>query len=131
MIRIAIQEGDFSIDHELARIKNPRGKNGAVVHFVGAVRSKCRLVALEYECYREMALKELKKLSNAATKKYGVNDITVIHRIGILRPGDKVVLVLVGAPHRKEAFAACEWLIDNIKKTVPIWKKEIKRKGEN
>jgi molybdopterin synthase catalytic subunit len=128
MIRIQVQTKDFSADSELLKIKN--WKNGAVVTFIGRVRGEKGIVALDYACYREMALRELKKLSSEAVRHFGVNDIVIIHRTGALRPGDNVVFVLVCAAHRKGAFRACEWLIDNIKKTVPIWKKEIKRKGE-
>ena len=87
---------------------------------------------LEYETYNEMAEQKMRKLEKEALKKFDITDIVIIHRIGILKVSDNVVLIAVSAPLRKEAFAACRWLIEKLKKDVPIFKKEYlerKRKG--
>ena len=112
------------MDRELLTMQNT--ENGAVASFIGTVREDDDLLALQYESYGEMAAGLLMKLCESAVKKFEVNDITVVHRVGTLAPGDRVVLVAVGAPHREEAFRACEWLVEGLKKKVPIWKKELR-----
>lgn len=85
---------------------------------------------LEYEAYEEMALKEMRKLIDAAHSKFEISNIGIVHRTGKLDIGETSVVISVAAPHRKDAFAACEWLIKELKQTVPIWKKEVYADGE-
>ncbi|HQZ82515.1 MAG TPA: molybdenum cofactor biosynthesis protein MoaE [Pyrinomonadaceae bacterium] len=85
---------------------------------------------LIYEAYDEMALKEMSKLIDAAHLKFEISNIGIVHRIGRLEIGETSVVISVAAPHRKDAFAACEWLIKELKRTVPIWKKEVYLDGE-
>lgn len=85
---------------------------------------------LEYEAYEEMALKEMRKLIDAAHSKFEISNIGIVHRTGKLEIGETSVVISVAAPHRKDAFAACEWLIKELKQTVPIWKKEVYADGE-
>ena len=80
---------------------------------------------LVYEAYDEMALKEMQKLIVQAKQEFEVSNVGIVHRTGRLEIGETSVVISVAAPHRKAAFAACEWLIRELKRTVPIWKKEV------
>lgn len=85
---------------------------------------------LEYEAYEEMALKEMRKLIDAAKEKFEISNVGIVHRTGRLEIGETSVVISVAAPHRRAAFEACEWLIKELKRTVPIWKKEVYADGE-
>ena len=109
----------------LARIKH--GEDGAAVVFEGVVRNQTRgrrTLYLDYEAYEEMALAEMEKLAEQALKQFAVRDVALVHRLGRLEIGEASVLVVVSSAHRAAAFDACRWLIDTLKRTVPIWKKE-------
>lgn len=86
---------------------------------------------LEYEAYEPMAIKEMQKLVEQAKVDFEISSVCIVHRIGRLEIGETSVVISVAAPHRKAAFAACEWLIRELKRTVPIWKKEIYADGEH
>lgn len=86
---------------------------------------------LEYEAYEPMAIKEMEKLVAAAKEQFEVSAIGIVHRLGRLEIGETSVVISVAAPHRLAAFAACEWLIKELKRTVPIWKKEVYADGEH
>ena len=106
---------------------------GATVTLDGYVRQFTRgreTLYLEYEAYEPMALKEMAKLIEQAKKEFEVSNVGIVHRLGKLDIGETSVVVSVAAPHRKAAFAACEWLIRELKRTVPIWKKEVYADGE-
>jgi molybdopterin synthase catalytic subunit len=85
---------------------------------------------LIYEAYEEMALKEIKKLIDQAKEQFAISNVGIVHRTGRLEIGETSVVISVAAPHRKAAFEACEWLIRELKQTVPIWKKEVYADGE-
>ncbi len=85
---------------------------------------------LVYEAYEPMALKEMAKLIERAKAEFEIAWVGIVHRIGRLEIGETSVVISVAAPHRKAAFAACEWIIRELKKTVPIWKKEVYADGE-
>lgn len=85
---------------------------------------------LVYEAYEPMALKEMAKLIDQAKAEFEVSTVGIVHRLGKLDIGETSVVISVAAPHRKAAFAACEWLIKELKRTVPIWKKEVYADGE-
>jgi len=85
---------------------------------------------LFYEAYEPMALKEMQKLVEKAKKQFEISNIGIVHRLGKLEIGETSVVISVAAPHRKAAFAACEWLIRELKRTVPIWKKEVYADGD-
>jgi molybdopterin synthase catalytic subunit len=85
---------------------------------------------LVYEAYEEMAIKEMEKLIGIAKDKFEISNVGIVHRTGRLEIGETSVVISVAAPHRKDAFAACEWLIRDLKRTVPIWKKEVYADGE-
>lgn len=103
------------------------GADGAVCAFDGIVRDNTRgrrTLHLDYEAYEEMALEQMRGLAAQAVEKFGVRDVALVHRLGRLLVGETSVLVVVASAHRGAAFDACRWLIDTLKKTVPIWKKE-------
>jgi len=104
---------------------------GALVTFSGAVRSKSRgkdVLYLEYEAYLPLAEAELKRLVEEAEVKFGVH-AAVQHRIGRVFPGESSILVAAASPHRAGAFDACRWIMDTIKSSVPIWKREHHKDG--
>jgi molybdopterin synthase catalytic subunit len=104
-----------------------RAEDGAAVLFEGVVRNHSRgrrTMFLEYEAYEQMALKELESLIAQALKNFQIRDAIIIHRLGRLEIGETSVLIVVASAHRAPAFDACRWLIDTLKRTVPIWKKE-------
>ncbi|CAN5825826.1 molybdopterin synthase catalytic subunit MoaE [soil metagenome] len=106
---------------------------GAIVTLDGFVRrwTKGReTLFLEYEAYQPMALKEMEKLGALVREKSDIAHIGIVHRLGKLEIGETSVVISVAAPHRRAAFEACEWLIKELKRTVPIWKKEIYADGE-
>lgn len=89
-----------------------------------------RTLHLVYEAYEPMAQRELERLGNAATERFEIAHIGIVHRTGKLEIGETSVVIAVSAPHRRAAFAACEWAIKELKRTVPIWKKEVFEDGE-
>lgn len=104
-----------------------RGEDGAVVVFDGIVRDNShgrQTLHLDYEAYEEMAAKQMAELAGEARSRFGVRHVTLIHRLGRLQIGETSVLIVVASAHRAQAFEACRWLIDTLKKTVLIWKKE-------
>lgn len=106
---------------------------GATVTLDGYVRQITRgreTLYLVYEAYEPMALKEMEKLIAAAKGQFEISNIGIVHRLGKLDIGETSIVISVAAPHRKAAFAACEWLIRELKRTVPIWKKEVYADGE-
>lgn len=122
---IEITHEDFSVTEIVERMKS--SKIGCVVNFIGTVRGtspKGTVDALKVEAYKEMARKELSKLVEHAKKHFEIADVAIIHRVGELKVSDNIICIAVSAAHRKDAFKACEWLIDELKKCVPIWKTE-------
>src|SRR6478736_1402700 len=106
---------------------------GAVNVFVGTVRNQANgknVVWLEYEAYETMAVGEIRKIIDDASHRWPLLGFAVSHRIGTLKPGEVAVAVAVSTPHRKDSFDACEYIIDNVKMNVPIWKKEVFEDGE-
>ena len=109
----------------LDKIKRP--EDGAVAVFDGIVRNNTRgrpTLFLDYEAYEEMALKQMEALAAEALAQFQVRDVAIVHRLGRLEIGETSVLIAVASAHRAAAFEACRWLIDTLKRTVPIWKKE-------
>ncbi len=106
---------------------------GAIVTLDGFVRqfTKGRETEyLVYEAYEPMALKEMEKLIARAHEQFEIENVGIVHRLGKLEIGETSVVISVASPHRRAAFEACEWLIKELKKTVPIWKKEVYADGE-
>jgi MoaE-MoaD fusion protein len=109
----------------LAKLKQP--SDGAAVVFEGVVRDNTRgrrTLYLNYEAYEEMALKQMDALAGQALQQFPIRDVSIVHRLGRLEIGETSVLIVVASAHRAAAFDACRWLIDTLKRTVPIWKKE-------
>jgi molybdopterin synthase catalytic subunit len=124
-MRVEIVDARIDADAIVAGTK--AGSDGAVCVFDGIVRDNTRgrrTLYLDYESYREMALEQMKKLAADAVERFGVRDVALVHRLGRLMVGETSVLIVVASAHRGAAFDACRWLIDTLKKTVPIWKKE-------
>jgi len=106
---------------------------GGIVVFEGVVRDNARgkqVRYLEYDVYPEMAIQQIRAIITEAEKRWGVDRVAVAHRIGRLEIGETSVVVVVATPHRAEAFDACRYIIDTLKTTVPIWKKEVATNGE-
>jgi molybdopterin synthase catalytic subunit len=115
------------IDTERLVASAKHGEDGAVVVFDGIVRNNTRgrrTLYLDYEAYEEMALKQMNALAEQALTQFAIRHVTIIHRLGHLEIGESSVLVIVASAHRGAAFDACRWVIDTLKQTVPIWKKE-------
>ncbi len=103
------------------------GSDGAVCIFDGIVRDNTRgrqTLHLDYEAYAEMALNQMRLLRSEAIEHYGVREVAIVHRLGRLAVGETSIFIAVSSAHRGAAFEACRWVIDTLKKTVPIWKKE-------
>jgi molybdopterin synthase catalytic subunit len=116
-----------AIDTQQVLASLKRGEDGAVVVFEGIVRNQTRgrkTLYLDYEAYEEMALQQMEALAQQSLKQFQIRDVAVVHRLGRLEIGETSVLVVVASAHRAAAFDACRWLIDTLKRTVPIWKKE-------
>jgi molybdopterin synthase catalytic subunit len=108
------------------------GDDGAVVVFEGIVRNQTRgrrTLYLDYEAYEGMAQKQLEGLAQEALARFAVRDVRVVHRLGRLKIGETSVAIVVASAHRAAAFDACRWVIDTLKRTVPIWKKEFFEDG--
>jgi molybdopterin synthase catalytic subunit len=106
---------------------------GATVTLDGYVRQFTKereTLYLVYEGYEPMALKEIEKLIGKTHERFEISSVGIVHRLGRLKIGETSVVISVAAPHRKAAFEACEWLIKELKRTVPIWKKEVYANGE-
>lgn len=106
---------------------------GGMNIFIGYIRNKTKdkkVVRLEYECYHSMAVKEIKKIADTALRLWDIRNIIIHHRTGILHIGDIAVVIVINAPHRDAAFEGGRYVIDTLKKTVPIWKKEVFEDGE-
>ena len=122
---IEIVDGPIAVEMAVAGMK--AGSDGAVCVFDGIVRDNTRgrkTLYLDYEAYREMALEQMQRLGAEAVERFGVRDVAMVHRLGRLTVGETSVLIVAASAHRAAAFEACRWLIDTLKKTVPIWKKE-------
>ncbi|UBM57420.1 molybdenum cofactor biosynthesis protein MoaE [Marinilongibacter aquaticus] len=106
---------------------------GGIVHFVGTVRNQTKgkaVLRLDFEAYEAMALKEMHKIAERALQAFEIQKIAIHHRVGSLPVGELPVIIAVSSAHRKAAFSACQFAIDTLKETVPIWKKEIYEDGE-
>ncbi len=124
---------DEPISPDLVIDEVRRHAYGAVVSFVGIVRGHQegrRILYLEYDAYADMAERKLKQVADEVRSRWGTAEAAIVHRTGRLEVGETIVVIAVGAPHRKEAFEACQYAIDRLKEIVPIWKKEVWEGGE-
>ncbi len=130
---VRIQKEPFSLDDEVDRLKQSSSSIGGIVTFLGTTRDisqEKRVAKLEFEHYPGMAEKKLAEIRDRAIREYGVTDATIIHRVGTLPVGENIVLIAVASEHRDEAFKACRFCIDELKRITPIWKKETTPDGE-
>ncbi|MEE8448537.1 MAG: molybdenum cofactor biosynthesis protein MoaE [Thermodesulfobacteriota bacterium] len=106
--------------------------SGAVAVFVGVAREFSegrRVVFLQYEAYREMAERKMEEIVAEIKQKWTVNDVAMVHRVGVLQIGESSIVIAVSAAHRRDALAACQYAIERVKEIVPIWKKEVFEDG--
>lgn len=132
--RVRIQAEDFSLADEVQLLQESSKRIGAIVPFLGIARDfsgDAEVKSIEFEEYKGMALKALTALREAALEKFDIIDLSIVHRVTTVGAGDNIVLIIAASEHRKAAFEACEWTIDRLKETVPIWKKEITPEGES
>jgi molybdopterin synthase catalytic subunit len=125
MRRAAIVREPIDTTQVLAEIKRP--EDGATIAFEGVVRNSTRgrqTQFLDYEAYEEMALKQMEDLAAEAVGEFQVREVAIVHRLGRLEIGETSVLIVVASAHRGAAYEASRWLIDTLKRKVPIWKKE-------
>lgn len=128
---ISITREQLDRDALVAAVSHP--SVGGVVVFEGVVRDNARgkqVRYLEYDVYPEMAVQQIRKIVAEAERRWGVERVAVAHRVGRLEIGEASVIIVVASPHRGEAFEACRYIIDTLKTTVPIWKKEVATNGE-
>jgi molybdopterin synthase catalytic subunit len=124
---IRLQQDDFEVGKFIEDAKS-RG-TGAIVTFIGIVRDD-GIECMELEAYHDVAERELGIIRDEAMKEFPLHSVDIVHRTGALQVGDNIVLIVVSAGHRKEAFLGCEYVINRLKQTVPIWKKELLKDGE-
>jgi molybdopterin synthase catalytic subunit len=132
-MKILVQTAAFDLGAEVDAMRAGRTDIGAVASFVGLARDindGSGVAAMTLEHYPGMTEKALGKLVDDACARWALLDVTVIHRVGRLLPGDPIVLVAVASAHRGEAFAACEFIMDYLKTQAPFWKKEETPEGE-
>ena len=124
---IRVQQDDFDLSRDIARLREGDGRVGAVVSFVGTVRDLnegAQVSEMELEHYPGMTEKALEDIVAQARARWALFGVLVIHRVGPLKPLDQIVLVACSSAHRGEAFAACEFIMDYLKTDAPFWKKE-------
>jgi molybdopterin synthase catalytic subunit len=130
---VRVQREDFSVDAEINRVRGRSKRIGGISVFLGTARdrSKGRDVAgITFEHYEGMAQKTLREIRERALKDFDIIEVAILHRYGEIGIGDNIVLIVVGAEHRAEAFRACKWAIDELKRITPIWKLEHTPEGE-
>lgn len=133
MENVRIQWEDFSVEQELLALRARSKRMGGIATFIGCARdfSEGRLVSeIRFDAYGSMALAEMQTLRLEAIARFALLEARIVHRIGIIAAGEQIVLIATGAEHRAPALQACEWLIDELKQRVPIWKKECTPQGE-
>lgn len=132
MDKIIVQTEDFDLTTEVELVKSTNSSIGAVVSFIGTVRDLTgeSLVSLNLEHYPGMTEKSLSSIADKARKKWEIESITIIHRVGTLGIGDQIVLVITSSKHRQAAFDSCNFIMDFLKTDAPFWKKEVSDKEE-
>ena len=132
-MKISVQTETFDVGIETAAMSNGRTDIGAIASFIGLARDSnngSEVSAMTLEHYPAMTEKALAAIIDEALQRWTLLDVTLIHRVGRLLPGDSIVLVIVASSHRAEAFAACEFWMDALKTRAPFWKKEETSAGE-
>jgi molybdopterin synthase catalytic subunit/molybdopterin converting factor small subunit len=130
---VRVQQEDFSIDQELARVRASSKRIGGIAIFLGTARDRSKgrdVSGIKFEYYEGMAQKKLREIRERALKDFDVIELLILHRYGDIQIGENIVLVIAAAEHRAEAFRACKWAIDELKQITPIWKQESTPEGE-
>jgi molybdopterin synthase catalytic subunit len=125
--RVRIQTADFDLSTEIAALRANQPAIGAVASFVGTVRDRndgSGISAMELEHYPGMTESAIEAMIDDATQRFRILGARIVHRVGLLQPGDQIMMVAVASAHRVEAFQACEFLMDYLKTQAPFWKKE-------
>ena len=131
-LRVVVEEAPDVLLPDVLRSKLNTEGCGAVVSFVGLTREtegEADVLRLEFDAWQDKLTPVLRRLADEAVDRFGVLSVAMAHRTGAVGPQEPIVAIHVGSPHRKEAFQACEWLIDELKKQAPIWKKEVTTHG--
>lgn len=130
---ISVQESDFNLSTQYEMLRAKDNTDGAIVTFIGLVRDFNQghdVTGLFLEHYPAMTAKSLEKISERAKDRFKVNQLDIIHRVGQLALGDQIVYVGVSSPHREEAFACAQFVMDFLKKEAPFWKKETRKEQQ-
>ena len=127
-MRVLVQEAPFD-PAEITRGMGTDGETGALVTFTGLVRGDGGTAAMEIEHYPGMTERAIEAFAAQAAERFGLTDVAVVHRHGRLTPGEPIMMVATAAPHRTDAFAAAEFLMDWLKSRAPFWKKEERPEG--
>lgn len=130
---VRVQRENFSIDAEIDRVRSRSRRIGGIAVFLGTARDRSRgheVSAVTFEYYEGMAQKKLREIRERALKEFDVLEVLILHRYGEIDVGENIVLIVVGAEHRADAFKACKWCIDELKQITPIWKLERTPEGE-
>ncbi len=130
---VRIQQEDFSQDQEVGALRAGSKRIGGIATFIGCARdfSEGREVSqISFDAYGSMAVTEMNRLRGEAIARFGLLDARIVHRVGVVGAGEQIVFIAAGAEHRAPALQACQWLIDELKRSVPIWKKEITPQGD-
>lgn len=130
---VRVQRDNFSIDEEIDRVRSRSRRIGGIAVFLGTARDRSKgrdVESLTFEHYEGMAQKKLREIRERALKDFDVIEMLILHRYGDIGIGENIVLIVVGAEHRAEAFRACKWAIDELKQITPIWKREQTPEGD-
>ena len=130
-MRVSVQEQPFDLGAESTAFASGHTDMGAIVTFTGVVRDLAGdpLKCMEIEHYPGMTEAAIRDYADQARERFGLGDVLVIHRYGALKPGDMIMMVATAAPHRKDAFAGAEFLMDYLKSRAPFWKREVTAEG--
>ena len=132
LARVSIQTADFDLSAEVARLRAGENRVGAICTFIGTVRDRNEgqsVSSMELEHYPGMTEKAIEAMIDEAMLRFDIFTARVVHRVGVLKPMDQIVLVAVTSAHRGESFRACEFLMDYLKTQAPFWKKEQTAEG--
>lgn len=122
-----LSRNPISVDSLLATVQGP--ERGGTCVFLGTVRSDDAVTGIEYSAYDDMAVAEIERILGDAQARWPDARVTLQHRLGLVPAGEASIAIAAAAPHREEAFAACRYVIEEVKKRVPVWKKELRADG--
>lgn len=130
---VRVQRENFSIDAEIDRVRSRSKRIGGIATFLGIARDRSQgrdVSGITFEHYEGMAQKKLREIRERALQDFDIIEVLILHRYGEIDIGENIVLIVVGAEHRADAFQACKWCIDELKQITPIWKLEQTPNGE-